>query len=259
MRLTFLGTGTSFGIPQVGCGCAVCRSNDPRDQRTRTGVVVEAAGRRLLIDTPPELRLQLLATGIDHVDAVLYTHEHADHTHGIDDLRMFSVQDRTPLPCYGPAATLDHLRLAFRYIFDADATPYPGTTRPQLSLHPLEPGRPAAIAGVDVLPMAFEHGHATVFGYRIGTVAYLTDVKAVPGPAIKQLRGVQVLVLNALWWRPHPTHLSIDEAIAVSRAVGARQTFLTHLTHETGHADLIARLPPGVAPAHDGLTVEVEE
>lgn len=259
MRLTFLGTGTSFGVPQIGCGCAVCQSADPRDKRTRTGVVVEHNGARLLVDTPPELRLQLVATGIGEVDAVLYTHEHADHTHGIDDLRMFSLKGRKALPLYGPAEAMDHLRLSFRYIFDDDVKAYAGTSKPLLALHPIPAGIPVTVAGIEVLPIAFEHGHATVFGYRFGPLAYITDAKAVSPSAVDQLQGVQVLVLNALWWRSHPTHLSIDEAVAAATAIGAERTLLTHLTHETGHADLLARLPASVEPAYDGLTVEIPE
>lgn len=258
MRLTFLGTGTSFGVPQIGCHCAVCRSTDPRDKRTRTGVVVEQDGTRLLIDTPPELRLQLVATGIREVDAVLYTHEHADHTHGIDDLRMFSLKGRKALPVYGPAETMGHLRQSFRYIFD-DVNVYAGTSKPSLALHPIPAGVPLSIAGLEVLPIAFEHGHATVFGYRVGPLAYITDAKAVSPEAVALLKGVKILVLNALWWRSHPTHLSIDEAVAAAQAIGAEHTYLTHLTHETGHADLLARLPASVAPAYDGLTVEILE
>lgn len=259
MRLTLLGTGTSFGVPQIGCDCPVCRSTDPRDRRSRTAALVEWGGARILIDTPPELRLQLLDARVRHLDAVLYTHEHADHTHGIDDLRMFSLKDRGPLPLHGPAETMRHLELAFRYIFDADTKAYSGTSKPSLSLHVLEAGIPADVAGVPVLPLAFEHGHARVFGYRFGPLAYLTDVKVVPREARVQLAGVRLLVLNALWWRPHPTHLSIDEAIEVATAIGAERTLLTHLTHETGHADLLERLPPGVEPGYDGLTVEIPE
>lgn len=257
MRLTFLGTGTSFGVPQIGCACRVCRSGDPRDRRTRSGALVEVAGRRILIDTPPELRLQLLAAGVSAVDAVLYTHEHADHTHGIDDLRMFSLQERAALPLYGPPETLDHLAQAFRYIFDDSIQAYTGTSKPRLVAHPLTDGRPVEIAGAEVVPVAFEHGHACVFGYRIGTLGYLTDVKRVPEAARRRLAGVRVLVLNALWWRSHPTHLSIGEAVEVAQAVGAERTFLTHLTHETSHAELLERLPTGIEPAYDGLTVEV--
>jgi len=256
MRLTFLGTGTSFGVPQIGCGCAVCRSTDPRDKRSRSGALVEAGGSTILIDTPPELRLQLLAGGITRVDAVVYTHEHADHTSGIDDLRMFSVRQRRALPIYGPPETLERLRTSFGYIFD-DVRPYEGTSKPSLELHGLEPDRPVDVAGVEVLPLAFRHGHLRVYGYRIGALAYITDVKAIPAAERDRLRGLEVLALNALWWRPHPTHLSIAEAVQTAQALGARRTYLTHLTHETGHAELAAQLPEGIFPAYDGLTVEV--
>ena len=257
MRLTFLGTGTSFGVPQIGCGCAVCRSADPRDRRSRSAALVEAGGRRILVDTPPELRLQLLAHGVADVDAVLYTHEHADHVMGIDDLRIFSVRRRAPLPVYGPPETLNRLRTSFRYIFDESMRAYEGTSKPSLELHPLEPGRPEPVAGIELLPLAFRHGHLRVYGYRMGALAYITDVKAIPDAERERLRGLDVLVLNALWWRPHPTHLSIAEAVATAQALGARRTYLTHLTHETGHADLAGRLPQGIEPAYDGLTVEV--
>jgi phosphoribosyl 1,2-cyclic phosphate phosphodiesterase len=258
MRLTFLGTGTSFGVPQIGCECAVCHSADPRDRRTRAGAVVEADGSTILIDTPPELRLQLLTGGFTDVDAVVYTHEHADHISGIDDLRMFSMRHRHPLPVYGPGETLDRIRSSFHYIFDESIRPYEGTSKPSLELHAVEPGVPVRVAGLEVMPLAFRHGHLRVFGYRFGRLAYLTDVKAIPEAERRRLLGLDVLVVNALWWRPHPTHLSIGEAIEAAQALGARRTYLTHLTHETGHADLAARLPPGILPAYDGLTVEVE-
>jgi phosphoribosyl 1,2-cyclic phosphate phosphodiesterase len=256
MRLTFLGTGTSFGVPQIGCGCAVCRSTDPRDKRSRSGALVEAGGSTILIDTPPELRLQLIAGGFSQVDAVLYTHEHADHINGIDDLRMFSVRQRRALPIYGPPETLERLRTSFSYIFD-DVRAYEGTSKPSLALHAVEPGVVVDVAGVAVLPLAFQHGHIRVFGYRIGDLAYVTDVKSIPDAERRQLQGLDVLVLNALWWRSHPTHLSIGEAIETAQALGARRTYLTHLTHETGHAELAGQLPEGIFPAYDGLTVEV--
>jgi phosphoribosyl 1,2-cyclic phosphate phosphodiesterase len=257
MRLTFLGTGTSFGVPQVGCGCAVCRSTDPRDRRSRSAALVQADQSTLLIDTPPELRLQLLAADVARVDAVLYTHEHADHTNGIDDLRIFSVRQRRPLPVYGPPETLARLRNGFPYIFDDAVPAFEGTSKPNLELHPLEPGETVRVVGVEVLPLAFGHGHIRVYGYRLGALAYLTDVKAIPADARARLRGLEVLVLNALWWRPHPTHLSIAEAVETALALGARRTYLTHLTHETGHAELAGQLPRGIMPAYDGLTVEV--
>jgi phosphoribosyl 1,2-cyclic phosphate phosphodiesterase len=257
MRLTFLGTGTSFGIPQVGCSCPVCHSTDPRDRRTRSGALLESGGASILIDTPPELRLQLVNSGITRVDAVLYTHEHADHTNGIDDLRIFSVRARKALSIYGPAETLQTLRSTFRYIFDEEMPAYEGTSKPQLETCPLEPGQVTSVAGVPVLPLAFQHGHLRVFGYRFGDLAYLTDVKSVGPAEMERLRGLKALVLNALWWRSHPTHMSIEEAIATAQSLGAAQTYLTHLTHETGHADLAAKLPAGIQPAYDGLVIEV--
>jgi phosphoribosyl 1,2-cyclic phosphate phosphodiesterase len=257
MRLTFLGTGTSFGVPQIGCDCAVCRSTDPRDKRTRSGAVLEVAGSTILIDTPPELRLQLITAGFTKIDAVVYTHEHADHINGIDDLRIFSVRRREPLPLYGPPETLERLRASFNYIFDDAVRPFEGTSKPILALHEAEPDRVIRVAGVEVLPLAFEHGHLRVFGYRFGGLAYITDVKAIGRSARERLRDLDVLVLNALWWRPHPTHMSISEAVETAMALGARRTYLTHLTHETGHADLEASLPSGILPAYDGLAVEV--
>jgi phosphoribosyl 1,2-cyclic phosphate phosphodiesterase len=189
---------------------------------------------------------------------VLYTHEHADHINGIDDLRMFSVRQRRSLPLYGPAETLSSIQNSFKYIFDQSVRPYEGTSKPTLELCPIEPGRPVVVAGTEVLPLAFQHGHLRVFGYRLGSLAYITDVKEVPQSARACLRGLRVLALDALWWRPHPTHLSIGEAVDVAQDLGVERTFLTHLTHETGHAELAARLPAGVAPAYDGLTVEVD-
>ena len=257
MRLVFLGTGTSFGIPQIGCSCPVCTSTDPKDKRSRSAAVVQSNGATILIDTPPELRLEMLATGIGSVDAVLYTHDHADHTHGIDDLRALSGHHRGTVPIYGPADALERMRRKFDYIFDPLARPIPGSSRPDVTLHALEAGVEATVAGIRVLPLRFSHGQSDVFGYRFGRLAYLTDVKAVPAAARAALQGVDVLVLNALFHRSHPTHLSIPEAVEAARAIGARRTYLTHLTHKTGHAALLAELPPTIEPAYDGLVVEV--
>jgi phosphoribosyl 1,2-cyclic phosphate phosphodiesterase len=258
VKLTFLGTGTSFGVPQIGCTCAVCRSPDPRDKRTRCGAVIETdEGKRLLIDTPPELRLQLIAAGIDTVDSVFFTHDHADHIHGIDDIRAFTVRREAPLPMYGPASTLKRLSERFPYVFDDAMRPLPGTSKPEGDARPLEDGGRAKIGDVEVEALAVPHGLVTVFGYRIGSLAYMTDAKSVPVDIVDRLRGVQVLVLNALFHRKHPTHLSISEAIAVAEDVGAERTYLTHLTHENFHADLEAELPRGISPAFDGLVVKI--
>jgi len=255
MRLIILGSGTSFGIPQIGCHCPVCVSTDSRDRRTRVSALVEGdGGGRILIDTPPELRLQLVAAKVDSVDAVLYTHDHADHVQGIDDLRAMSVRFGR-LPVYGSAETMERLAQRFGYIFDESIVAAPGTPKPELTTVPLKPEREVKIAGLATTPIPLEHGPSTVYAYRIGPIGYVTDVKAVPARAVALLKGVRVLVLNALFERPHPTHLSIPEAIDVARAVGAERTLLTHLTHTTSHAELVSRLPPGVEPAYDGLTV----
>jgi phosphoribosyl 1,2-cyclic phosphate phosphodiesterase len=258
VKLTFLGTGTSFGIPQVGCDCAVCRSDDPRDKRTRIGAIVESDGLRLLIDTPPELRLQLTAAGIHDVDAVLFTHDHADHTHGIDDIRPISVRRDGGLPIYGPAETLAALARKFPYIFDARIKALPGTSKPEGYACALEPGVTTRIGHLDVTPVEVPHGGLRVFGYRIGPLAYVTDAKRIPDEALEHLRGAQVLVLNALFRTAHPTHLSIGEAVEAARRVGAPRTYLIHLTHQTGHAELEASLPAGIAPAYDGLTITLD-
>lgn len=258
MRLTFLGTGTSFGVPQIGCGCAVCHSSDPRDRRTRVGALVETdGGRRILVDTPPELRLQLVAAGVDGVDAVLFTHDHADHVHGIDDVRAFTARSHAPLVMYGSDATVASLRRKFPYIFDDRIRPLPGTYKPEGRLAALAEGVPAEIAGETVTPVRVPHGAADVFAYRIGALGYVTDAKVLPDAALAVLRGVRTLVINALFPTPHPTHLSIPEAVAAAERVGAGMTYLTHLTHRTSHAELEDTLPPHVRPAHDGLTVEV--
>lgn len=259
MKLTFLGTGTSFGVPQVGCGCAVCHSHDPRDKRNRVGALVEAdSGARLLIDTPPELRLQLIANSIDRVDAVLYTHDHADHAHGLDDIRAISNLRDAPLEMYGPGDSLDRLAKRFPYIFDDRIRPLPGTSKPEARAIALRDREPATIAGVEVLPIAVPHGPVTVFGYRIGALAYVTDAKTIPDDVMEAIRGARVLVINALFRTGHPTHLSIPEAVDVARRAGAERTYLTHLTHDNFHADLEAELPRGMMPAFDGLTVRID-
>jgi len=257
LRLILLGTGTSFGVPQIGCRCSTCTSTDPKDRRTRSAALVEANGRRLLIDTPPELRLQLVQNGIEDVDAVLFTHAHADHVHGIDDLRPISMRHKTGLPAYGPPAAIEELARRFDYIFDASREPPPGTSIPKLVPLPIPAGAAIDIAGVAVLPLLLPHGDTVVYGYRIGPIAYLTDAKSVPADVQARLGGLEVLVLNALLPRPHPLHLSIPEAIATARAIGAQHTIFTHLTHENTHAELVAALPAGIEPGWDGMVVEV--
>ena len=256
MKLTFLGTGTSFGVPQLGCECAVCHSRDPRDRRTRVGAAVETdSGAVILMDTPPELRLQLIQSDIDRIDAVLFTHGHADHTHGIDDLRAITARRDVHLPMYGSAETLHDIAQKFNYIFDDSIRAAPGTSKPQGRAIPLAPGESIRIADVDVTAVPVPHGPITVFAYRIGPLAYVTDAKAIPDDAVALLRGARVLVINALFRTPHPSHLSLPEALRAAESIGADRTYLTHLTHGNFHADLEAELPTGVSPAFDGLTV----
>lgn len=260
MRLIFLGTGTSFGVPQIGCRCPTCTSTDPRDRRTRTGALIETRGKRLLIDTPPELRLQLVAAGVDRIDAVLFTHGHADHVHGIDDLRALSVRQGggAMLPAYGARDTMAELAAKFPYIFDPAIVVPLGTSKPELGAHVLEPGVSASITGVPVLPLALPHGDHQVLGYRVGGIAYLTDVKAIPDDVAQALTGLEVLVLSALLSRPHPLHLSIPEAVTAAQRIGARRTYFTHLTHEFTHAALAGMLPGGITPAYDGLVIDLD-
>jgi len=259
VKLTFLGTGTSFGVPQIGCGCAVCHSPDPRDKRNRVGAVVESdQGARLLIDTPPELRIQLIAAGIDRVDAVFFTHDHADHTHGLDDIRSISNRRDAPLDMYGPADSLARLARRFPYIFDDTIRALPGTSKPEGRAIQLADRERVTIGDAEVMPVALPHGPVSVFAYRIGALAYVTDAKVIPVDAMAALRGAKVLVINALFRTGHPTHLSIPEAVEAARAIGAERTYLTHLTHDNFHADLEAELPRGITPAFDGLTVRID-
>jgi phosphoribosyl 1,2-cyclic phosphate phosphodiesterase len=261
LRLRFLGTGTSFGIPLIGCTCAVCTSPDPRDRRTRHAAIIESddGTRRVLVDTPPELRLQLVAARIDHIDAVWFTHDHADHTHGIDDLRVFSARLGQHLRAFADPVAAASIRRKFTYIFDADYRPPDGTTKPEIELIDFEPGGGAIdVAGFAMQPLEVPHGDMCVYGFRTGGLGYLTDAKLIPSAARAALRGVRVLVINALWFgSPHPTHFNVEEAVEVARQIGAERTFLTHMTHRLRHEALASALPAGIEPAYDGLVVDI--
>ncbi len=259
MKLTFLGTGTSYGVPVIGCDCDTCTSADSRDRRTRhAGLLHDDDGDpRVLVDTPPELRLQLTAAGVGELDAVWITHEHADHIHGVDDLRALSAHHGRHLDVHASVQTERALRQRFGYIF-SDYRPPPGTTKPELRLRTYD-----ALEMVDVGPFTFQalpvqHGPMTVYGFRVGALGYITDAKTL-GPGTRDaLGGVRTLVLNALWFgNPHPTHLNMEEAVELARDIGAERTWITHITHRVRHAELERLLPPDVRPAYDGLTVEI--
>lgn len=258
VTVTLLGTGTSTGVPVIGCTCRVCTSSDPRDNRTRTACWVRADGISIIIDTGPDFRQQALREGVDHIDAVLYTHHHFDHVVGIDDLRPFLFENRSAIPCYARSDTADVLRAMFRYIF-ADGS-YPGV--PDLELNTVEEpfdvqSRIEPAKSVRVSPIEVFHGPMPLFGYRIGRFAYITDTSRIPEDSLAALDGVEVLVLDALRRKSHPTHFSIDEAIDVARRVGARQTYFTHMTHSVLHAEENAYLPDGIELGHDGLSFTV--
>ena len=265
LTVTLLGTGTSTGVPVIGCACAVCTSADPRDRRLRASahVVAHAAAGpvHLQIDAGPDLRRQALAHGLAAVDAVLVTHEHFDHVVGLDDLRPFFFANRRAAPVLAPPSAARALRAMFGYIFE-DGT-YPGVSR--LELREVDPtggaiaveSRGGSGARVAVEPIPAMHGALPIVGWRVGAFAYLTDVSAVPEASVARLAGVDTLVLDGLRPEPHPSHLSFDEAVEVAARIGARETWLTHLTHLVPHADVEARLPDGVRPAYDGLVLNV--
>ena len=253
MRVTFLGSGTSTGVPVITCDCAVCLSDDPRDCRLRPSILMEWDNASILVDTSTDLRQQALRHRIERVDAVLYTHHHADHVLGLDELRLYNWRQRGPVPVYGSARTLDALRRTFWYVFDSAET---GHTRPAIDPRPVD--SPFELHGVDIVPVPVLHGGLEILGYRLGRFAYLTDVSVIPESSYGLLHGLDVLVLSALRPRPHPTHLSLAQAVDEASRIGARRTLLTHMSHEMPHGEISGNLPQGVELAFDGLTFEVQ-
>jgi phosphoribosyl 1,2-cyclic phosphate phosphodiesterase len=254
VRVTFLGTGTSHGVPMIGCACDVCRSADPRDKRFRTSIYIEMDdGLRVLVDAGPDLRSQALRYDVTRVDAVLLTHAHADHVMGLDEIRRFNAIAGAPMPMYGRAASLADVRRMFAYVFDEDAPKGGGV--PAILLNPV--AGPFCLGHQEVIPIPVPHGPWTVLGFRIGRFAYLTDCNKLPDEAAATLDGVEDLVIDALRNRPHPTHFTVAQAVAASARVGAKRTWLTHMAHDLGHAETCAGLPAGVTLAHDGLVLDV--
>jgi len=248
-----LGSGTSTGIPVVGCRCAVCTSSDPRDRRMRPGLQLDLPGGTIVVDTSPDFREQALRFGVERVDAVLYTHSHADHVFGLDDLRVFNFRQRAVIPCYGSPQTVRRLRQIFSYVFEEGQE---GGGKPKLELHDVE--APFALLGATAVPVPVFHGDMPVYGYRVGDFAVVTDVNRIPEPSFELLAGVRTLVLSALRYTPHSTHFNVEEALAVARRIGARRTLLTHIAHEVEHGRPRLPLPPGVEFGYDGCVVELD-
>jgi len=236
----------------IGCKCAVCTSPDPRNRRTRTSALFESGGRHILIDTTPELRVQCLASSVERVDAVLFTHAHADHIFGLDDIRRFNEIKRGSIPCYGSADTLATIRKAFEYIFVPTQA---GGGKPRIELQ--EVTAPFEAAGLPVVPIPILHGRLPIFGYRIGSLAYVTDCSEVPKSSKGLLRGLDVLVLGVLRRRPHETHFNLEEGVRLALELGARRTYFVHMSHGLDHEETTRELPPGIELAYDGLVVEV--
>jgi phosphoribosyl 1,2-cyclic phosphate phosphodiesterase len=290
LRITLLGTGTSQGVPMIGCDCSVCQSSDPRDKRSRPSILIElrdaspsdaatgfrrtsesdlpsGTGRRseisefaaatkfILVDTSSDLRMQALTTNVLRIDAILFTHSHADHVFGLDDVRRFNKMQKATIPCYADELTLRDVRRTFSYIFDTD-TPKGGGL-PKITLTRV--GGTFSLGGRDIVPVPVMHGARPILGYRIGSFAYLTDCSFIPDTSWPLLDGVRTLVIDALRERPHSTHFNVEQALAAAARIGAERTYFTHISHDLGHAATCARLPRGVELAYDGLILETPD
>lgn len=250
--LVFLGTGTSVGVPVVGCGCETCTGGDPRDRRTRTSVALGLPGGTLVIDTTPDLRQQLLRERLWRIDALLFTHDHVDHVYGLDDIRPIVFRSGCPMPIWCEERVEHRIRRAFDYAFEP--IPSPGGGVPKVSFERI--GETAFdLLGARVVPLRLRHGTGDVLGFRFGDLAYCTDTNAIPEPTFERLGDLEVLILDCLRPSRHPTHFSLDEALAVAGTVAARRTILVHLSHELAHAATSKSLPTGVELAYDGLVV----
>ena len=255
MRVTFLGTGTSHGIPVIGCDCDVCRSGDPHNKRLRPSVLIETGNANILIDATPDFRTQALRAGIRELDAVLLTHTHADHILGLDDLRAVTQRTGRPMPIYGSAKSVADIRRIFPYAC-TETPAWPSL--PSFSLRIVEPNQDFTVGGLKVRALELPHGHASVMGFIFeNEFAYLTDCNAVAPTIVQSLKGVTVLTLDGLRHRPHPTHLSIETAATIAGMVGAKLTLLTHLCHEVDHASSEKELPAAVRIAYDDMQIEI--
>jgi phosphoribosyl 1,2-cyclic phosphate phosphodiesterase len=252
MKVTILGCGTSFGVPMIACKCPVCSSADPKNTRSRSSILVTHEGRNILVDTTTDLRAQAIANGIEHIDAVLYTHPHAEHIHGIDELRRFNWLQGTSIPCYGSEETLRRIRQIFEYIFVNPGKP---GWQPNLTTHEVE--EPFELHGLKVTPVEVMHGTLPIFGYRFGGFAYITDVSEIPEESEELLQGLDVMVLEALRYDPHPAHVTLSQALDIVSKVKPKRAVLTHMAHQFDYKTVMAELPGGVELAYDGMVIEI--
>jgi phosphoribosyl 1,2-cyclic phosphate phosphodiesterase len=253
IHITVLGSGTSSGVPTIGCTCDVCSSADPRDKRLRPSILLQYDGRNVVVDTTPDFRQQVLRAGLTRLDAILYTHAHADHILGLDDVRPFNFRQRESIPVYGTEATLDALQRVFCYAFDEKVE----SMVPKLDLRRMDE-TPFDVFGVEFTPIRVLHGKGVVYGFRFGQAAYLTDHSEIPEESKAQLQGLDVLFLDALRHRPHPTHTTLARAVELAEELQAKRAFFTHMCHDLQHERTDAMLPPHIRLAYDGLEIDVE-
>jgi phosphoribosyl 1,2-cyclic phosphate phosphodiesterase len=254
VKITVLGSGTSVGVPTVGCHCAVCTSTDPRDNRLRPSILVSYEGRNVAIDTTPDFRMQALRAKLQRLDAVIFTHAHADHIMGLDDVRPFNFRQKERIPIYAAPETMAAIQRVFQYIFDGAKKE---SNVPRLDPRVIE--GPIELFGVEFLPVPVLHGSQTIYGFRFGAAAYLTDHSEIPEASLEMLRGLDVLFLDALRYKPHPTHSTVERSVKTAEQLGARRAFFTHICHDLAHARAESMLPPHVRLAYDGLEIVVEE
>ena len=253
LKITVLGSGTSVGVPTIGCHCAVCTSTDPRDSRLRPSVLIGYQGRNVLIDTTPDFRTQALRARIERLDAVVFTHPHADHLMGLDDVRPFNFRQKDPIPIYASPHTMEAVRRCFPYIFDCAERK---TNIPRLEPRLIE-GGPFDLFGLEFVPVPVLHGKQTIHGFRFGAAAYLTDHSEIPEGSMDLLRSLDVIFLDALRYKPHPTHSTVERSVKTAETLGVRRAFFTHICHDLGHERAESLLPPHIRLAYDGLEVGV--
>ena len=254
MRVVLLGTGTSQGIPVIGCDCSVCKSDDPHNKRTRTSALINYGSYNIIIDTATEFRIQMVDNSIKRLDAVLFTHAHADHIHGLDDIRQFNKIQSVKIPCFGNKATLDVIENKYDYVFKSTQQ---GGGKPDISLN--EVSLEFELFGKKIVPLPVKHGILDILGYRIGSFAYITDASHIPAKTLQQIGELDVLVVNALRYEPHDTHLSVHDALDIIRTVKPKKAYLTHISHRLEHQETEDQLPRDVHMGYDGLTLELRD